>query len=170
MLPPGSAAWACKGAEHEAKSQGKNRRRRAHDPGHAVPHGVPVLGGRGPRMGGGGDVCPVHPAPRPQRRMVQKLVPGKVQPGSDFSACHRFAGVSGHAGAALERVFGDGPKSAGFSEALPAADYCAERPGRGGGALWNLRLFPPGFAHIPVFANAFCILRFYAPWDNTNTI
>ena len=43
-------------------------------------------------------------------------------------------------------------------------------PGRGGGALWNLRLFPPGSAHIPVFANAFCILRFYAPWDNTNTI
>lgn len=33
-------------------------------------------------------------------------------------------------------------------------------PGRGGGALWNLRLFPPGSAHIPVFANAFCILRF----------
>ena len=43
-------------------------------------------------------------------------------------------------------------------------------PGRGGGALWDSGLFPPGFAHIPVFANAFCILRFYAPWDNTNTI
>lgn len=43
-------------------------------------------------------------------------------------------------------------------------------PGRGGGALWGSGLFPPGFAHIPVFANAFCILRFYAPWDNTNTI
>ena len=33
-------------------------------------------------------------------------------------------------------------------------------PGRGGGALWNLRLFPPGSAHVPVFANAFCVFRF----------
>ena len=65
-----------------------------------------------------------------------------------------------HLGLHWNVFFGDGPKSAGFSEALPAADYCAEPLGWGGGALWNLRLFPPGSAHIPVFANAFCILRF----------
>ncbi len=100
-----------------------------------------------------------------------------IQGGMSFArTLHMLASFWGfllmalHLGLHWNVFFGDGPKSAGFSEALPAADYCAERPGRGGGALWNLRLFPPGFAHIPVFANAFCILRFYAPWNNTNTI